>query len=87
MSTESTVASIIVGTVVGVVAAYTSTKVVRDVIESIHKEELAEVEVDAYWRGWAAANSNEDNVRKRYHELTKPAETGGGTTMKGSKKP
>jgi hypothetical protein len=86
MSTESTVASIVVGAVVGVVAAYTSTKVVRDVVESIHKEELAVAEVDAYWRGWAAANSNEDNVRKRYAELTEPTEKGEGLTMKTPKK-
>lgn len=87
MSTESTVASIVVGTVVGVVAAYTSTKVVREVIESIHKEELAEAKVDAYWEGWAAASSNEDNVRKRYAELTEPTDKGEGIAMKGVKKP
>lgn len=85
MSTESTVASIVTGVVVGVVAAYTSTKVVRAVTEKIHEEETLEREVTAYWNGWRAASSDAENIRKRYDEMTTPADTGGGTTMKAPK--
>jgi hypothetical protein len=60
---------IVVGTVVGLVAAHFGAQAYLAIKEKVHEDELAEERHAGFRDGYAAANNNPENVRKRFKEL------------------
>lgn len=85
MSSEGVIVGTVVGVTVGIVAAHLGNKIVRQVIEDLHQEELEETKRNSFQEGWAAASNNPKNIRKRFDELFTPTNGAKGTTTKASK--
>jgi uncharacterized membrane-anchored protein YhcB (DUF1043 family) len=82
MSSEGVVVGIVVGVTVGIAAARIGNKVVRQITETIHKEEIDEATKAAFQDGWAAASCNANNIRNRYTEMFEPEDQTKGRTTK-----